>query len=264
MSTPETIRLSRMRKAGLALLSKRITLGEDGRPLSDGTPCAMTSGTATRVALDWWSPASDLAALILDLGSHEALVLGDHVAQTDTIEITTAAYADPQSGRYGRTLDTFKFRDDEPAPVLLDHDRKDISDSARAQVEELGGFEGAIASLIPSYPTLARVIRASTSAGLRNEETGETFPGNGGQHVYLFARNGADIPPSIGKPKAIGLVPRAALTPPGGEAPVQAYIAAMPGLEKRRRAPPRRAHRAHRSRRAQGGQMEFALLWRRG
>ena len=36
------------------------------------------------------------------------------------------------------------------------------------------------------------------------------------------------------------------------------------GLETRRRAPPRRAHRAHRSRRAQGGQMELALLWRRG
>ena len=36
------------------------------------------------------------------------------------------------------------------------------------------------------------------------------------------------------------------------------------GLETRRRAPPRRAHRAHRSRRAQGRQMELALLRSRG
>ena len=84
---PADIRLVRMRKAGLALLSKRIKLGEDGQPSSDGNPCAMSHGTAMRVALDWWSPASGLAALILDLGSHEALVLGDHVADTDQISI---------------------------------------------------------------------------------------------------------------------------------------------------------------------------------
>ncbi len=47
-----------------------------------------------------------------------------------------------------------------------------------------------------------------------------------------------------------------------GDVPVQAYIAAMP--EKRRRAPPRRAHRAHGPRRAQGGQMELAALRSRG
>jgi hypothetical protein len=35
------------------------------------------------------------------------------------------------------------------------------------------------------------------------------------------------------------------------------------GLEKRRRAPPRHAHRAHGPGRAQGGQMELALLWHR-
>ena len=38
-----TIRLTRVKKAGLALLSKRISLGEDGRPVSDGSPCAMAT-----------------------------------------------------------------------------------------------------------------------------------------------------------------------------------------------------------------------------
>jgi hypothetical protein len=51
-----------------------------------------------------------------------------------------------------------------------------------------------------------------------------------------------------------------------GDAPVQAGYA---GLETRRRAPPRRAHHAHRPWRAQGGQMELAVRvrgavhWRR-
>jgi hypothetical protein len=42
-----------------------------------------------------------------------------------------------------------------------------------------------------------------------------------------------------------------------GDAPVQGYIAAMPGWKTRRRAPPRRAHHAHRPRRAQGRQVEL-------
>ena len=186
------IRITRMKKAGLALLSKRIEL-EDGKPVSDGSRCAMVNGSATRVVLNAGTPAADLAALILDLGSHEALVLGDHVAEDDMIEITKAAHADPARGLYGRSLETFGFKEGEPAAVLLDYDQKAISDSAHAAIEAAGGYESAIASLIPSYPTLARVTRASTSTGIRNEETGATFPGNGGLHLYLFAQNGADI-----------------------------------------------------------------------
>jgi hypothetical protein len=190
----KAVRCTRVQKAGMALLSKQISLGEDGRPVSDGSRCAMSCGDATRVVLDRSAPATALTTLILDLGSHEALVLGDHVAETDRVEITKAAHADPSRGRYGRTLETFRFRDGEPAIILLDYDQKGISGSARERIEACGGFEGAITSLIPSYPRLARVTRGSTSAGLRNEDTGETFPGNGGQHVYLFAQNGVDIP----------------------------------------------------------------------
>jgi hypothetical protein len=97
------VRCTRVRKAGRALLSKRITLGDDGRPVSDGAPCAMSCGGATRVVLGSSRPATALATLILDLGSHEALVLGDHVAEPDRVEITKAERADPSKGRYGRT-----------------------------------------------------------------------------------------------------------------------------------------------------------------
>src|SRR3954447_2298563 len=70
------IRLTRVRKQGGALLGKRIFAGEHGGPVSDGSPCAMASGMATRLRLNG-SPAADLARAIIDLGSHEALILGD-------------------------------------------------------------------------------------------------------------------------------------------------------------------------------------------
>src|SRR3954464_13094902 len=71
------IRLTRVKKQGGALLCKRIAADDHGHPVSDdGGPCAMARGTATRVRLNG-SPAANLACEILDLGSHEALVVGD-------------------------------------------------------------------------------------------------------------------------------------------------------------------------------------------
>ena len=45
-----------------------------------------------------------------------------------------------------------------------------------------------------------------------------------------------------------------------GDAPVQAYIAAMPGWKSDLGRPPRRAYRARGAQRAQGCAMELALL----
>jgi hypothetical protein len=135
------IRLSRIQKAGGALLSKRISPGKDGRPISDASLCAMSSGSAERVVLNG-APASGLANLILGLGSHEALVLGDHVAAANQIEIVKATHTDPAKGLYGRTLDTFTYRKGQPAVALLDYDQKAITENARAKIEMCGGFEG--------------------------------------------------------------------------------------------------------------------------
>ena len=51
---------------------------------------------------------------------------------------------------------------------------------------------------------------------------------------------------------------------PTGDAPGQALHRGHTGPETRRRAPPRRAHRAQRPRRTQGGQMELAAVRSRG
>ncbi|HEX2525293.1 MAG TPA: primase-helicase family protein [Geminicoccus sp.] len=187
------IRLTRVKKQGGALLCKRISLGEDGTPKSDGSPCAMARGTAMRVRLNG-SPAKNLATQILDLGSDEALVLGDLRADLpDKIALERDEVADPANGTHGRTRKTFRFPDGAPSVVLLDYDQKAMPADVRRRLEEVGGFEGALAALIPDFAALARVQRASTSAGLYNIETGERFPGNGGLHAYLFVEDGADI-----------------------------------------------------------------------
>src|SRR3954470_20717406 len=66
-------------RSATPLLSKRIDLADDGRPLADGSACQMQNGTATT------TPAPDAATLawkIENLSPAEAIVLGS---------VTTAA-----------------------------------------------------------------------------------------------------------------------------------------------------------------------------
>ena len=65
--------------------------------------------------------------------------------------------------------------------------------SVAERLDAAGGFEAAIAELLPGLNRYARVIRASTSAGLYNQETGERFSGSGGVHMYLLVKDGEDI-----------------------------------------------------------------------
>jgi hypothetical protein len=154
----------------------------------------MAHGTAMRVRLNG-SPATELAREMLDLGSHEALLLGDLAeGLPDRIMLEKDELADPIRGTYGRTRRTFHFRPGQPAAALLDYDQKGMPPNERRRLADAGGFEGAMAQLVPNYSKLARVTRASTSAGIVNRETGERFTGSGGLHVYVFVADGEDIP----------------------------------------------------------------------
>jgi hypothetical protein len=69
-----------------------------------------------------------------------------------------------------------------------------MSEAAARRLEECGGFWGAICQVLPALETIACVERASTSSGLRNKETGESFEGSGGLHVVVPVTDAADIP----------------------------------------------------------------------
>ena len=183
----------RMRKAAGALLCKKISLGDDGNLVADARPCAMSRGTARRIVLDPAAPATALAAAILDMDQSEALVLGTYEGDAAEIKITKTEQADPSKGTHGRNKATIRYADGNPAPLLIDHDRKGVPEEVAARIAELGEFEGALGHVIPGLDSYARVIRASTSAGIVNTETGERFKAGAGRHVYLFARDGGDI-----------------------------------------------------------------------
>ena len=100
----------------------------------------MTHGTATRVRLNG-SPATDLASEILELGSHEALVLGDLAdGLPDEIKLEKDGVADPARGTHGRTRRTFTYRGNQPAAALLDFDQKAMPADVRQRLDDVGGF----------------------------------------------------------------------------------------------------------------------------
>ena len=109
--------------------------------------------------------------------------------------VTKDAVAGKTPGTIARSKEFFQFADGRPAPMLLDHDRKGMPDRvAEAMGQE--GF-GVVLYVAPELRGAARVTRASTSAGLLNARTGKSFPGSGGLHVYLFVKDGADIPRAL-------------------------------------------------------------------
>jgi hypothetical protein len=92
-----------------------------------------------------------------------------------------------------RSHDFFTFRHDKPALALLDFDTKGMPATVKAQIAALGGFWKAMVSIMPGIGEIARVQRASTSAGLYHGGTGERFPNNGA-HIYVAVADGSDIP----------------------------------------------------------------------
>jgi len=177
------------RKAGGGLLSKKISIGNDGKPISDGSPCRMWSGTARRVVA---ADIHEVAETINGMDSSEAMILGTYRPEAETIRLAKDAEADAAKGIYGRTKETFHYPEGQPGLLLLDHDRKGMPPAVAARIEELGGPLAAIGYLLGGLEQFAHVYRPSTSSGIYNEATGERFPGGAGFHVYVIATDVAD------------------------------------------------------------------------
>jgi hypothetical protein len=172
-------------------LSKHIKL-ENGSPVSDGSPCTMSEGKASIIEVP---TAAALAEIINSAASHVAISLGvlKGVANGHAVPIVARAAWGEGSNALTRTLDHMHFRAGWPAWVLLDFDRKGMPAEVATRLDAAGGFDAAVASVLLAQHNVARVIRPSTSSGVRNEATGEVYAGSGGLHVYLHARDGADI-----------------------------------------------------------------------
>ncbi len=172
-------------------LTKRISL-VDGALRADGSACVMVEGEAEVFPAP---SANALARVIGSLDSAQALAIGT-LRDGNAARVVTrrALNGHAMPGVIARTSDSIVFRPQAPAWALVDFDAKGMPPSVRAKIDELGGFLAALAAILPGIDQIARVIRASTSAGLQRADTGEKLPGSDGVHAYLLIRDGADIP----------------------------------------------------------------------
>ena len=153
----------------------------------------MTRGKAERYHLD---NIADLATLIEGLNSNQALALGSLRRElADEVEIITKDEINgARSDLIARTAQDIVYEKDRAALTLLDYDTKGMPLSVAERVEAAGGFWDALVEAVPELKDATRVTRRSTSAGLSRSDTGETLPGSNGEHTYIIAWDGPDIP----------------------------------------------------------------------
>jgi hypothetical protein len=177
------------------LLTKRISLSEDGKLKSDGSACLMTSGRAWRVRC---ASMQDFADYINACKPNQAIALGRLRADlSNVVSVETKSRLgrepSPPPEFIARTQEFIEFRNGAPAFALIDVDVKGMPPEVGAKVEKLGGFWDALKSVLPPLDGAARVMRRSTSAGLVRSDTGDPIAGSGGMHAYVLVKDGADI-----------------------------------------------------------------------
>ena len=175
-------------------ITKHIEL-VNGKIANDSSNCFMTSGAAWLVELD---SATAIAAFINNHGPNEAYALGrikdGHPAR---VRVVTAAKLNEAKGDpavIARTKNYLIFPEGEPGLVLLDIDLKGMPEAAKRRIKERGGVWGVLCEVLPPLGSVARVVRPSTSHGLRNRKTGETYPHSGGFHAAVPVTDASDIP----------------------------------------------------------------------
>ena len=184
-------------KKSAGVLSKTIAAAVDGSPVSDGSACRMSSGEAKRIPLPGGAQA--LADLIDNMAPNEALSLGRLVSGVGkSAPVTTVSrLRSAPEGTIARSQDFLEFMENTPAFMLLDVDRKGMPQAVADRINAAGGVVSLLAELFPGLMKAARVERASTSAGIFNTATGQTFAGSGGMHIYALVEDGADIPRAL-------------------------------------------------------------------
>lgn len=174
-------------------LSKTISVSETGQPTSNANDCRMTSGVSFNVSVEG---IKGFAEVMKALESEQALSLGTikDLPDGETVTVVTKNCVAETDGAIARTKDYVEFAAGMPGFLLVDFDQKGMPDDIRNRIEEAGGVWPLIRSVFPDLAAAGYLQRASTSAGLQNSETGEEFPGSGGEHIYVAVRNASDIP----------------------------------------------------------------------
>jgi len=186
------IELTVFTKAG-GPLTKHIFLASDGSIKADGSACVMSRGAAKRFRFDSMQQFADL---ISAFQPNEALAVGALRADLpDEVQVVTKRNLNGATRPeiIARTQDYISYRPGEPALAPIDFDLKGMPPPIAAKIGKAGGFWAALTTVLPQLETVARVERASTSAGLFDARNGQPFEGSGGRHVYVLVQDSSDI-----------------------------------------------------------------------
>ena len=169
-------------------LSKTIKLKDDGTTLEKGHAHPLASGYAIRYPIT--GGMQEFATVVNSLNQRQAIATGQLApGLPDAIKI--AAEGKLQPGEYTRARANVVHLPGEPGLALLDFDRGGMPQEVKDRLDALGGFESAIMSVVPELAQTARLLRPSTSAGIRNIKTGEVY-GAGGYHLYVLLADATD------------------------------------------------------------------------
>ena len=186
MSAP--VELTKITKDSGAV-TKRVHLNPDGSIGNDSSRCAIGKGRMTRLHLPDWR---DFKEMLEATPRNTAYALGAlRPGLPDSVQLVRKR--DPQSAQPGvatRTADAILYREKCPGFALLDFDTKGMPPGVKTRLQDLGGFRGALGRVCPGFAAAGHIRRRSTSAGVINELTGESYQSDG-QHLYVLVRDGA-------------------------------------------------------------------------
>ena len=178
-------------------LTKRISLAEDGRLISDGSACVMAQGNAKRIRL---ATLDAFAENIARLQSNEAIALGalrpdlpDEVKIVTKAKLSMMHDTTTPPNLISRTAEHIAYRPDNPALALIDIDTKGMPVAVAERIKAIGGYWAAIVSVLPGLANAGRIVRTSTSSCISRTDTGATIKGSNGVHVFVLVRDGSDI-----------------------------------------------------------------------
>ena len=146
-------------------------------------------GSAWRVR---YSSLADFAEALTRCPSSEAFGLGQLVdGLEDKVTVVTIQKLNGggSASRISRSAEFFHYRPG-PGVIAIDFDTKGQPDDVRARVEAAGGVWSALVKAIPELEGVGRVLRASTTAGLR--AAGKPITGGSGEHIYVLVEDIAD------------------------------------------------------------------------
>jgi hypothetical protein len=151
----------------------------------------------------WRTPVSNveqLGALIGGLNSSQAIALGTlRHGLPERVGIVTkraingsGASVDACVRSIARSTEHIVYRPGCRGFVLIDYDVKGMPAAVAEHLKRSGDLWLALWGIIPALERVARVTRASTSAGLYRTDTRTAIPGSTGQHIYLSVEDVAD------------------------------------------------------------------------